>query len=193
MENTKKSGLAVTSLVLGIIAIATSFLPVVNNGSIVLGIIAVIFGLIPLFKKKSKGKAVAGIIFGVLAVVFSFALQDMWGESLDEMSGDATDKILKNDLDVDIGEFTIIADEYGISEAYLTVIVTNKSDETNSFDITIGATNENGERIDEDYISISELKPGEKSKEYVFEYIFSEDEAEIMKNATFKVIKASKY
>ena len=53
------SAMAVTSLVLGIIGIATSFLPIINNGSFFLGILGVIFGIVGIVginKGKKKGK-----------------------------------------------------------------------------------------------------------------------------------------
>lgn len=48
MEN-NKSGLSVAAMVLGIIGIALSFIPIINNAAFVLGILAFIFGLICLF------------------------------------------------------------------------------------------------------------------------------------------------
>ncbi len=65
-----KSGLAIASLVLGII----SFFPLIG---ILLGIVATVLGIVALGQIKDKGlegkkMAIAGIILGVLGVLFTF-------------------------------------------------------------------------------------------------------------------------
>jgi hypothetical protein len=68
------SGLAIASLVLGILACLGSFTPLLNIGAILLGIIAVVLGLIGLKKPATKGKSIAGIILGSVAVLISIAI-----------------------------------------------------------------------------------------------------------------------
>jgi len=65
----QKSALATAGMVLGIVGIATSFIPIVNNASFVLGILALIFGGIALVKKKLMGKAMTALVLGILSVV----------------------------------------------------------------------------------------------------------------------------
>ena len=68
-ENTQKSssGLAIASLVLGIIAIVTSFLPIINNLSFILALVGLILGVVAIIiirkgAKKGMGLAVAGTV-----------------------------------------------------------------------------------------------------------------------------------
>ncbi len=66
-----RNGLAITSLVLGILALATSWL---SLPGIILGILAVIFGGIALARARTdrvsnKGMAIAGLITGILGAV----------------------------------------------------------------------------------------------------------------------------
>jgi hypothetical protein len=64
-------GMATAALVLGILALVTSFTVV---GGIVLGLLAVIFGVIGLRRARrglalGRGRAIAGIILGLLGIV----------------------------------------------------------------------------------------------------------------------------
>ena len=71
-----RNGLAITSLVLGILALATSWLALPG---IILGVPAIIFGGIGLARARSdrvsnKGMAIAGLITGVLGLVIGTVL-----------------------------------------------------------------------------------------------------------------------
>lgn len=63
--------LAITALVIGIIAALTSIVPVLGA---VLGVAGVIFGAIALKKRQPKGLSLAGLILGALATVTSIAV-----------------------------------------------------------------------------------------------------------------------
>lgn len=65
----EKKGMAVTAMVLGIIAIVLSFIPVLGLISFLLGPLAVIFGIIALVQKRGKGQAIAGIITGAVGLI----------------------------------------------------------------------------------------------------------------------------
>lgn len=201
-EEKKKSGFGTASLVLGIIAISTSFIVIVNNMSFILGIIGAILGIVSLTKKASKGKAIWGIILCILAIVITLNLQQSWSNSLNElsssldevsnnMSGENTDNILKNDLDVEIGTFKATK-SYGIYDTSLTVTVKNKSSEKKSFSIHIEAVNSNGERIDDDYVYANDLSAGQSQKFEIFNLV-SSDKVDSLKKATFKIVDVSMY
>lgn len=71
-----RNGLAITSLVLGILALATSWLTLPG---IILGLLAVIFGGIGIARGRAdrvsnKGMAIAGLITGVLGLVIGTVL-----------------------------------------------------------------------------------------------------------------------
>lgn len=198
----QKSGMATAGLVLGIIGICTSFIPIVNNASFVLGVLAFIFGLISIIKKKGVGKAVAGLILGVLAVVITLYMQSQFvaavddafsdlGDEMGYLSGEKTDEILENSLDVVFGEFSVEENEF-LDETKLTAKVTNKSDEKKSFSITVEAVNAEGNRITTDYIYATDLNGGQSQDFEIFTLV-SSDMIEALKTATFKIVEVSAY
>ena len=194
----KNNGLAKASMVLGIVAISTSFLPIINNASFVMGVLAVIFGIITLVKKGQKGKAITGIVLGILAVAITLSLQQSWSESLNELSddldtisGENTDKVLNN-VDVSLGTFICEDQGYGLFDTKLPVTITNKSSKRQSFSIQIEALDSNGNRIDTDDVYARNLAPGQTVNEEAFIFV-SSDKTDAMRSATFKVIGASMY
>lgn len=195
----KKSGFGTASLVLGIIGVCTSFIPIVNNVSFILGLIGAIFAIISLIKKSSKGQAVAGIILCILAIVVTLSAQKALGEGLNEVSsnldkatGNSTEEILANDVDVQLGNFEVIEGNYGFNDTKLTVKVTNKTNEKRSFSLHIEAIDSNGSRINEDYIYANDLGSGQSQNFDIFTLVTS-DKIDMMKNATFKIVEASMY
>ena len=203
VDEKRKSGFAIASLVLGIIGLCTSFIPFVNNLSFVLAIIAIIFGIISLVKKASTGMSIAGIVISIIAVIavvgsqkslsdaIDTAVND-FNSSVDTMSGENTDEILANNLDVTIGDFNVTEDEYGITDTELPVTITNKSSETKSFDIQIEAVDANGSRLSTDYIYANSLAPGQSQEFKLFEYV-EDDKLDATKSATFKIVEVSMY
>lgn len=199
-ENVKtKSGLATAGLVLGIIAICTSFIPIVNNASFVLGVLAVIFAIICLVKKTSKGKVIAALVLGIVSIIITLALQSSWGKSIDKISddldkatGNKTEDVLKKDLDVTIGDFTVKTDDIGLQDTELIVTVKNKASKKMSFSVKIEAVDKSGNRIDTDTLYIDNLNAGQKQEEKIFTLVTSEN-IEKYKNAEFKILEASAY
>mgnify|MGYP001625308158 CR=1 FL=1 len=195
---TQKSSLCTAGLVLGIIGLCTSFIPVINNLSFFMGILAVIFGLVSI-KKAKKSKMIITIILGILAIVITLSVQqnisdslDALSENLDKATGDSTEQVLANDVDVVIGEFEVTTDEYGLYDTKLVVQVTNKTKETKSFSIQVEAVDEDGNRINQDYVYANNLTAGQSQKFEIFNFV-SSDEIETMKNAKFNIVEASVY
>lgn len=198
-SETNKSGFATAGLVLGIIGMCTSFIPIVNNLSFVIALIGISFGIVSLLKKASKGQAIAGIIICVLAIVITINSQQALSDSLetisndlDKATGSSTEEILKNDVDVILGNLEVTKGQYGITDTKLTVKVTNKTTETKSFSIQIEAVDSTGARINNDYVYASNLTAGQSQSFEIFTYI-SSDKLEAMKNATFKIVEVSMY
>lgn len=201
MEN-NKSGLSVAAMVLGIIGIALSFIPIINNAAFVLGILAFIFGLICLFKKKGIGKAVTGVILGVTAIVVTIVMQTYTVKSIDkalddfssdmsDITGDNTESLLKNDIEVTFGTFQIENDEF--FESYkLPVTIKNKGKEKSSFSVKIEAVDASSARIDNDTVYVDSLNAGQTQEAEAFTLI-TEETAQKFKNAEFKVLEVSKY
>lgn len=195
---TNKTGFGTASLVLGIIGICTSFIPIVNNLSFIMGLLSVIFGIIALVKKDSKGKVITSIILGILAIVITINSQKALSDSLDTLSkeldkatGNNTEEILKNDVEVTLGKFQVTKGQYS-TDTKLVVTVKNKTTETKSFDIQVEAVDTNGSRINQDYVYANNLTAGQSQEIEIFNYVAS-DKLEAMKNATFKIVEASMY
>lgn len=193
----KKSGLATSGLVLGIIGICTSFIPIINNISFILGVLAVIFGLVTI-KKAGKGKVIATIILGILSIVITLNAQKTVSDSLDALSkdldkatGESTEEVLANDVNVELGKFEVTKSSY-MDETKLTVKVTNKTNETKSFTIQIEAVDSTGARINQDYIYANNLSAGQSQNFDIFTFV-SSDKLETMKSATFNIVEASMY
>jgi hypothetical protein len=68
MDTNKKTGngLAITSMVLGIVAFCLGWTGLFG---LILGILAVIFGIIALVQKQNKGMGIAGLVLGAIALV----------------------------------------------------------------------------------------------------------------------------
>ncbi len=111
----QKSGVAIASLILGII----SFIPAVG---ILLGIIAIILGIIALsqIRKREfsgKGLAITGIILGVLGIIFSILLYgSLFYYGFIAKSGPFTEikvKVSKMTLTQDAGLLELYKKKYG--------------------------------------------------------------------------------
>lgn len=198
-EETKRSGFATAGLVLGIIGVCTSFIPLINNLSFFLGIVGVVFAIISLAKKASKGKAIAALILSALAIIITLSAQQAAGEALNEVgqeldkaTGASTEEVLQNDVNVELGKFNVTTDEYGITKTKMTVKVTNKTNETKSFNIQVEAVDVDGNRISQDYIYANNLTAGQSQDFDIFEFVSNED-IEKMQSATFNIVEASAY
>lgn len=178
-EQTKRSGFATAGLVLGIIG--------------------VVFAIISLAKKASKGKAIAALILSALAIIITLSAQQAAGEALNEVgqeldkaTGASTEEVLQNDVNVELGKFNVTTDEYGITKTKMTVKVTNKTNETKSFNIQVEAVDVDGNRISQDYVYANNLTAGQSQDFNIFEFIASED-IEKMQSATFNIVEASSF
>ncbi len=191
MEGTKKSGFSTAGLVLGIIGVCTSFIPIINNLSFVMGILAIIFGVIAFAKKDSKGKVIAVIILGIIAVAVTINSQKELSDAIGTMTGDKTEEILANSVDVTLGNFEVDKGQY-TTDTKLTVKVTNKTSENKSFNIQVEAVNPDGSRIMNDYVYANNLNAGQTQNFDIFKLV-SSDKIDAMKNATFKVVEVSMY
>ena len=184
MEKQKK-GLAIAALVLGIIGLALSFLPIINNAAFIFGVIGLVLGIVALFRKNQKVLTIIAIVMNVLAMGITLALQNSWSKALDDASkeidkttddatGKNTESLLDSVVDVQLGNFEAT------------------SDESTSFSITIEAVNPDGSRLATDYVYADSLGGQQSMNQDVFTFIPSE-EVEAYQNASYKVLEVSKY
>lgn len=199
-----KSGMAIASLVLAIIAVATSILPLINNISFFLAILAVVFGIVGIVgvargKRSGRGLAIAGIVVAVIAGALVLSAQasysaafDRAETSLDRMTGDATEQVLAEEVDVQVGAFVATEGKYGRFDTVLPITLTNKSSEAATFNIHIEAIAADGSRLDDTYVTANDLRPGQSQDFEAFTYVPS-DKVEAMRGATFEIVEASAY
>lgn len=84
-----KSGLGIAGFVLGIIALATSFLPIINNFSallVTIGFVLALIGTVACVKgrKSGKGLSIAGVVMNVIAFAVVLATQRMYSSAIDD-------------------------------------------------------------------------------------------------------------
>lgn len=196
-----KSGLATAALVLGIIGVVLSFIPIINNAAFVLGALALIFAIVVLIKKKSLAVAIVSIVLAVAAMGITLAMQKSFGDaldkvgdeinkSLDDSTGKNTDEILQNDLQVDLGEFTVEKGEF-IDSSKLIVSIKNKSDEQASFSINIEAVDADGKRLADDTVYSNDLGAGQSQDLEAFTLVQS-TQYDALQQATFKIVSVTK-
>ena len=199
VEKKNSSGLATAGMVLGIIGVVLSFIPIINNIAFFIGILALIFGIIGIVKKAGKGKAIAGIVLGILSIVITLAMQsavsdaiDETSKELDKITGNSTEKVLKTEANVTLGDLQISKDEYGLTDSKMVVTVKNITDKKKSYSLHIEAVDANGNRIQEDYVYANDLSAGQTQNFEIFTYI-EDSKIDAMKAATFNIIEASAY
>lgn len=94
-EQTGGQGLAIASLVLGILAIVTALVWYIG---IALGVLAIIFGAISI--KNGRKKAIAGIITGSVGVVLSLLIIWLVSAALPSLQKSQRDTARRNDVSV---------------------------------------------------------------------------------------------
>lgn len=204
--NKPRSGFAIAALVLGIVAAATSFMPIINNASFFIALIGFVLAIVAIAgirkgKNSGKGLAVAGLVLSIVAGLLVLGTQAFYSAVLDEavdqstqqlnkMTGDATDDILGVDVEVTIGDYSISKDQYGLVKSGLPVTVKNLLNEPSSFWINIEAVDANGSRINDDTVIVNDLGAGQSTKLEAFAFV-SSDDYEAMKNASFNIISVS--
>lgn len=63
-QNNQESGMAITALVLGLIAFVVGLVPLFGWFMFPLAVLAIVFGALALQKKQSRAQAIAGIALG---------------------------------------------------------------------------------------------------------------------------------
>ena len=86
----KGAGLAIASMVLGIIALLLSWIPIINNLAAVLAVVGLGLGIPALLRARKgthegRGMAIAGLVTSVVAIVVVLATQAFYSEVIDEV------------------------------------------------------------------------------------------------------------
>ena len=161
--------MAVASLVLGIVALVTSILPIINNFSFLLAILGIVFAIIGLVgiskgKKSGKGLGIAGLVLSVIAFILVLVMQSAFSAALDqameesgldtataqgaavEDSGSATEPQAAEQSASDAAAYGVTIDGCRVTEDYqgnpaavVTYTFTNNSDEATSPAVAVHA------------------------------------------------------
>lgn len=204
----KNSGLAIAGFVIAIIGLLLSALPIINNFAFILGVLGLIFAIISLVKARKndakKGMAIAAAILSVLTIGVVLITQQIYSKAVNEASkslqetsqqlddqlkkstGEATEELLKNDVEVTLGQFQATTDEYGLATTNLPVTVKNKNSQEKTYSIQIEAVDASGNRIADDTIYVNNLGSGQSQELKAFQFVQS-DVLESVKTASFKI------
>ena len=109
-----------------------------------------------------------------------------------DISGGSTEQILSDELDVELGDIEIDSDSYSES-GEMTVKLTNKSDKRATFNVSIEAAAESGERIADGTAYASDLAPGQSVTTDVTFYPNGDATQADLADATYNVISVSRY
>lgn len=168
-----KSAMAITALVLGIIALITSFLPIINNLSFVLVVLGVIFSIVGLVgisrgKKSGKGIAIAALVICVLSGVIVLATQSMYSAALDGVTNPSVETVSSSDQQSassasDSADFTIEGEALDKSEysASITGTFLNNTDgDLSTVSLSYILYDADGSQIGNAYASATDVKAG---------------------------------
>lgn len=196
-QQPSKSAAAIVALVLGVVALATSFLPIINNLSFIIGLVGLIFsivGVVGTLRGKRSGKplAIASLVVNALALVIVLATQSAYSAAIDEAIVDTSDGTVASgttaeDADANVSDGAsdsaakyTIADEGLVEENYLTYVkgtFTNTSGGDMAYvEVSYNLFDSDGAQIGTAYANTSNLADGATWK---FEAMASQDKDEI--------------
>lgn len=182
-EGAHTSGSAIAALVIGVIALVSSWVPIINNFSFVLALIGVIIAVVGVVgtmrgKRTGKGLAIAALVVNLVAAGMVLATQSLYSAALDEVtsssssasSDDEDDDAEVQEADVDgdsqdsdtqeaeylvtIDGVTVTTDYSGDPAIVVEFTFTNNSDEATSFAVACYAKAfQNGVQLDSAYVT----------------------------------------
>lgn len=180
-KSKRGNGWALAALIIGIIAVAISWMPLINNLSPILSLAALVVGIAGIVRARrgapGHGKAVAGVILSIAAFAITLGTQALMGAAIDSI--DESINAPDNALAVTIGDPQ--------SDSFATTVpvkIKNKSEEAiTGGSVTVQAQDSDGTVIGDAYVSVPALEAGQSGKE---EALFTED---LPADATFVVVE----
>ena len=177
-------------LAIGALALMMGLIPDLNSFGAWLAVMALAVGLLA-YLNKSGGRTKQLLLLASVALmvcIISVSIQNGLRQNqinnvIDRREGRATQQLLREDVDIRVGEFT---------DDGLVIIVHNKNSETKAYSAIILAKDESGESIIEQAMSFGMLDPDEE-REYKIFNTASEILRDKLKTATFEVTSVSQY
>lgn len=154
-ESRGKSGLAIAGLVLGIVAVATSFIPIVNNASFFIAIVGLILGIIGFVQtrkgtKSGSGLAIAAIVLNIVAFVVVLATQAMYSAAIDEAFSTSSASVVSSSATTTDSTTSTTAPETSASSS-------TSTSSSSTTDMPIGTVAEVGDGLQ---VSVNSVTPG---------------------------------
>jgi hypothetical protein len=98
---------------------------------------------------------------------------------------------INSDIKVTFGEFKVVEGRWS-NDTSMKITIKNMSDTSHKFTFYVEAQDENGDKIDDDYVYTKTLSAGEETEDTIFKYVYS-SKIEKMKTAKFVVKKLHEY
>ena len=186
-----KSAASIVALVLGIIALVTSFLPIINNLSFVLALVGAVFAVIGLMgvlrgKKGGRGFSIAAVIVNVLAIAIVLGTQSAYSSAIDEATKgtisteDGSSAAASTSAESATADKHSVADEQMTGDDYTTTIsgtFTNLTDSQLGYvSVSYNLFDADGNQLGTAYANTSNLDAGGTWK---FEAVGMYDQAKI--------------
>lgn len=157
----KRNGLATASLVVGIVAIATAWIPFLNVVSMILAVIAIGLGIGGFVMARKRGgmvKTIFGVVLSIAALVLGMSVTSAAVGAIDEGIQEFEDAMdVTDEVTIELGAIT--SDEFGSDVA---VTITNISDETGSYWVSVAAESADGiTQYDTASVIFNDLKSGQ--------------------------------
>ncbi|MFW6772640.1 DUF4190 domain-containing protein [Nocardioides sp. CPCC 205120] len=142
----QSSGMAVAALVLGIVAVALCWVPIINNVAAVIAVVAIVLGLVAARRAK-KGRsgglsrARAGWILGLVAFIGVLATQAFYSAVLDEVGDEIEQSVeeAEDELDGDSAVSEDDADQLSSAEEGDDVLTLGQTARVGEYDVTVTA------------------------------------------------------
>jgi hypothetical protein len=203
--------LGALSLLCGAMALILAIVPAARLAGAGFCALGLFLAVTTLRKGRHRGGggrelAVAGAVLGALAAAGVLASLAAFGSVTKrepvtpdvtvagpaQSASEVTKRVLEQELGVEIGSFSLALDSTGLMESSLTIHVTNKSNQTKTFDIKLEALGAKGKKLTEDSAYVVNLGAGQTANVAVFK-IVNNQLAQQLKNAEFKVTEAVSY
>lgn len=96
LASAPRSAMAVAGLVLGIVALAMSFVPIVNNASFFIALLSAAFAAVGIVAavrgtRTGRGMAIAALVVSAVAIAVVFATQSLYGAAVDAAVDDLSE------------------------------------------------------------------------------------------------------
>ena len=161
-EDAHTSGAAIAGLVIGVIALVSSWVPIINNFSFFLALVGLVIAIVGVVgtrrgKRTGKGLAIAALVVNLVAAGMVLATQSLYSAALDEITSsssssssdddDEETEVQEADVDEDsedsdtqeseflvtIDGVTVTTDYSGDPAIVVELTFTNNSDEATSY------------------------------------------------------------